>query len=433
MPNYNPNPGQKKLRKLLKDPTLTRVLAYSGSRSGKTFELCRAIVVRALSTPDSRHVIIRKNFSQAKKFIWLDTLPEVINICFPEAKKAINWNKSDFYLEFQNGSEIWLGGLDDKERADRILGGEYNTEYHNECSEISYDSILTALTRLAKKSEKFDGNPLINKAYFDCNPPSMGHWSYKWFFMGIDPESRAELGENNFAKVYLRPEDNAENLPDGYIDELKKLPGDKRKRFYDGEYQEEVKGALWSQSLINQYRVTKHPPLQRIVIPIDPAVTKKETSDETGIIPCGLGTDNQGYVLDDISGHYSPNEWADIAINAYMKWQADAIVCEVNNGGDLVAQNIRYKRPDIRIVEVHASRGKIVRAEPVAGLYEQGLIHHVGEFPDLEYQMTSYTGHDKDDSPDRMDALVYGLTELANPPEIEDIVHDDERVTISPY
>src|SRR6056297_2856194 len=147
MPNYKPNAGQLRIRKQAKRDEITRLLVYSGSRSGKTFELVRTLFIRSLLAKNSRHAIIRKNFSQIKKYVWLDTLPSVIDISFPNIKSAVEFNKTDYFLKFQNGSEIWMGGLDDKERADKILGGEYNSIYFNECSEISYNSVLTALTR----------------------------------------------------------------------------------------------------------------------------------------------------------------------------------------------------------------------------------------------------------------------------------------------
>jgi len=429
---YKPNKGQLRIREEAKRDDITRLLVYSGSRSGKTFELIRTLIIRALLAENSRQAVIRKNFSQIKKYIWLDTLPEVLGKCFPKLKNAVEFNKTDYFLKFPNSSEIWMGGLDDKDRADKILGGEYNSIYFNECSEISYNSILTALTRLAKKSKKADGRSLVNKAYFDENPPAMSHWSYKLFFEGIDPITRNKLDLSNYEKVFLTPEDNAENLSEGYIENLKSLPGDARKRFYEGAFQSEVIGALWTQELINKHRKTKGlPEMKRIVIAVDPAVTNSENSDETGIVVDGLGVDNHAYVLDDLSGYYSPAGWADMVATAYDKWRADAVVGEKNNGGDLVQSNIQSKRPDIPFHEVWASRGKIKRAEPVSSLYERGLVHHTKDFVDLEYQMISYTGQTTDDSPDRMDANVYGITELANPPQVEDIVEDDGRVSIS--
>lgn len=152
--------------------------------------------------------------------------------------------------------------------------------------------------------------------------------------------------------------------------------------------------------------------LQRIVVAIDPAVTSGEDADFTGIVVAGKGVDGHGYVLDDLTCRLSPDGWARRAVTAYHKWGADRIIAEVNNGGDLVERVIHTVDPKVAFTAVHASRGKRTRAEPVAALYEQGRVFHVGMFPDLEDQMCNYTPDGYDGSPDRVDALVYALTEL---------------------
>jgi len=410
---YRSNPGQNRLKEILRQPGATRVLAVSGARSGKTFEFVRSLIARAIHAPDSRHVIIRKHFGQVKKFVWLDTMPKVLRICYPQIEPYLKQDKSDYYWRFPNGAEIWIGGLDDKDRADKILGGEYNTIYFNEVSEISHTSIVTALTRLAMKTFKKDGRPLTNKAYFDCNPPHKTHWSYKMFYDQQDPITNIAIpNPERQAVIELRPEDNLDNLPEQYIEELKNLTGNARLRFYEGLYQDEAAGALWSEKLINKTRVLKAPEkLKRIVVSIDPAVTKTETADETGIVIVGEDHHGHGYVLEDLSGIFSPNEWARRAVAAYNKWEADKIIAEVNQGGDMVRTILKGLQANIAYASVRATRGKILRAEPISSLYEEGIVHHVGSFPDLEYQMVTYTG-DKDISPDRLDAAVHGLTFL---------------------
>ncbi len=417
MPSYKPNPGQLMLREVLKDDTKTRVLCYSGARAGKTFEFIRAILIRAMFAPGSRHAIIRKHFSLAKKYIWLDTLPDVIDKCFPELNGKIEINKSDYFYKLPNGSDIWIGGLDDKERADRILGGEYNTIFFNECSETSWHSAQTALTRLAKKTEKVVKNEhlgvLINKAYFDTNPPAKSHWSYKLFFEHIDPETRIEVrNPGQFAKIHVKPEHNIENLPDDFIEQLKSLTGTKRTRFYEGLYQDKIQGALWTEDDINRARRPAPKDLKRIVVAIDPATTNTAESDETGIIVAGEDHNGEFYVFEDLSGFYSPNGWANKAISGFKRFNGDRIIGEANNGGDMIETIIRNISKDIPYSKVWASRGKITRAEPVAALYERGKVHHVKEFTDLEYEMTNYTGDAGENSPNRMDALVWAITYL---------------------
>ncbi len=158
------------------------------------------------------------------------------------------------------------------------------------------------------------------------------------------------------------------------------------------------------------------PDLVRIVVAIDPATTSGEEADETGIIVAGKDANGHGYVLADSSGRYPPTEWARIAIALYRRHKADRIVAEVNNGGDMVEATIRMVDPNVSYAAVHATRGKIVRAEPIAALYEQGRGHHVGAFEALESQMCAFTtDFDRASagySPDRVDALVWAFTEL---------------------
>jgi phage terminase large subunit-like protein len=177
-----------------------------------------------------------------------------------------------------------------------------------------------------------------------------------------------------------------------------------------GEIIEDVPGALWKRTDIENNRVTAIPDLVRIVVAIDPATTSNEDSDETGIVVAGISADKQGYVLDDKSLRASPHGWASEAVAAYNKYKADRIVAETNNGGDMVEETITTVNARVAFKQVHASRSKQTRAEPIAALYEQGKVHHVGSFAEMEDQMCSWLPGDK--SPDRMDALVWALTDL---------------------
>lgn len=170
--------------------------------------------------------------------------------------------------------------------------------------------------------------------------------------------------------------------------------------------------ALWQRARIDELRVVIAPAMKRIVVAIDPAVTSKPDSDWSGIIVVGLGIDDHGYVLQDGSVQASPDKWCQAAVNLYHKWQADRIVAEVNNGGDLVETVLRTVDKNVAYTGIHASRGKITRAEPIAALYEQGKFHHVGSFSTLEDEMAEYDPLTSKKSPDRMDALVWAATNL---------------------
>jgi hypothetical protein len=173
---------------------------------------------------------------------------------------------------------------------------------------------------------------------------------------------------------------------------------------------DEIPGALWTRNMIENSRVIAHPTLRRIVIAIDPSMSSKETSDEAGIMVGGADRDGHGYLLADLSRRDTPKGWASIAIDAYRSRKADRIVAEVNNGGDMVELTLRTIDPNVSYEALHATRGKLTRAEPICALYEQGRIHHVGNFPELEDEMCSYVPGAE--SPNRMDALVWLFTEL---------------------
>ncbi|MBM3534464.1 MAG: ATP-binding protein [Alphaproteobacteria bacterium] len=206
---------------------------------------------------------------------------------------------------------------------------------------------------------------------------------------------------------------NADNLARGFVTRLERRYAGTRlgRQEMEAELLEEAEGALWSLKRLDELRVAMPPDLLRVVVAIDPAVSSAARSAETGIVVAGLGADGVGYVLKDLSGRWRPEEWAERAIAAYRAHSADRIVGETNNGGDLVEATLRAVDPAIPYRAVTASRGKRVRAEPIAALYEQGRVRHVGALPRLEDQMVSWQPGEGA-SPDRVDALVWALTDL---------------------
>jgi predicted phage terminase large subunit-like protein len=181
----------------------------------------------------------------------------------------------------------------------------------------------------------------------------------------------------------------------------------------EAELLDDVPGALWARAAIDDRRVDRPPELAKIVVAIDPATTRGSGADETGIIVAGLGLDGEGYVLADLSGRFSPNVWARRAVDAYHTWHANTIVAEVNQGGDMVGSTIATVDSAVPFKALSATRGKRVRAEPVAARYEQGRIHHAGVFPALEDEMCMFLGDGSERTDDRVDALVWAFTELA--------------------
>ena len=178
------------------------------------------------------------------------------------------------------------------------------------------------------------------------------------------------------------------------------------------EWLDDVPGAMWQWSMIHTVQNNEIPDLERVVVAIDPAVTNTKNSDETGIIVVGRGEDKMFYILADYSGKYSPDQWAAKAIDAFDIHKADRIIGESNNGGDMIEHTLRTISTTIPFTSVHASRGKRMRAEPIAALYEQGKVFHAPNLALLEEQMVSWTP-DAPSSPDRLDALVWGMTDLS--------------------
>lgn len=237
-----------------------------------------------------------------------------------------------------------------------------------------------------------------------------------------EAEAEAEKPEHLRSKVLRTGStwDNAANLAANFIAEMRSTYGGTRvgRQELEGELLFDVSGALVTLEMIEEARCTmseaeeRSGGFTRVVVAVDPAGSYGERSDETGIVVCAKGRDGHGYVLSDLSCKKSPREWATIAAAAYERWQADRIVAEKNMGHDLVEDVIRTVAPTIAYKPIQAVQGKRLRAEPVTALYEQTKIHHVGTFPQLEDQLTTWDPEASQKSPDRMDALVHGMTEL---------------------
>lgn len=426
MPDFELTEKQTKLRDAAASPA-RHVLAYGGSRSGKTFGFCYCVATRALMAPGSRHLIARLHNVDVKQAVLMDTWPEVMRLAYPGVPYEVN--KSDQFVLMPDGSEVWFGGLDDKERVEKILGKEFATVYPNECSQLAYQTILTLRTRLAQKVMKRNGKPLALKAYYDLNPVGRSHWTFSEFLKSVNPVDQQSLPEGSRAWVQLNPTDNEANLPDGYMEELATLPSRQRQRFLDGEYLSEVPGTLWPLEGLDKGRVDHPPELTRIVVGVDPSGSDGVSGDSQGIVVAGKGVDGHGYVLEDGTCKMSPAGWGRRVADVYNRFGADAAVVEVNYGGAMAEDNLRMADNNMKVKKVSASRGKHVRAEPVAALYEPDRngeirVHHVGRFQELEDQMTSFTthGYEGSGSPDRADALVWALTEL---------ILDDNYYTLS--
>jgi phage terminase large subunit-like protein len=428
------NPAQ-----LIATDLLTRqrhTCLVGGARSGKTTAIVRAIILRALRYAGSRHVILRFRAIHADASIARDTIPKVMSMFFP-GQRYKHIKSPHNLIRFPNGSEIWIGGLDDERRADKILGAEYATIFLNECSQISWYSAKLVLSRLAQVIERCP-----QRLYCDINPVGKSHWTNVLFGDKCDPDSpRAVLEDaDDYARMFVNPKDNEKNLDKGYFDWLAKQTGNYRKRFYEGEYVDEVSGALWSYDLIEACRIkgeaeegrsdpdrpsSEEPEYIQTVVAIDPSgasepgdksdIEMKPKNDEIGIVVASLGKDQKVYLRADLSCTGGPETWGKTAIAAYHYYKADHILAETNFGGDMVSYVIRSQDGNVPVKVVHAGKGKHIRAEPISTLYANDGVRHVGAFPQLEDQLCAFTsmGYGGAKSPDRADAWIWAVTDIA--------------------
>lgn len=413
------NPGQERARNELLLTGKRYNLIYGGSRSGKSFLLCAAVQDRALFAPGSRHLIVRKELSAAKASIARDTFPKAWVLRYPETPKP-EWHEQDGYFSMPNGSEIWLGGLNDDKAVEKMLGREYATIHGEEISEWPYPWFTLLRSRLAQVCETIEGTTLSQRFYGSLNPTTRMHWTYRLWIDGIDPQDEVAIDRAQYGHHVINPYDNRENLTGDYLADLESLPERQKKRFLLGEYVSDDENALWRRSYFKRsvLREDGNYPVEmrRIVVAIDPAMSSEPGSDETGIVAMGLGADGFGYVLADESGRHRPEEWARRAVSLFKSLDADKVIGEVNNGGSLIEAQLRAVDRSVPYKAVRATRGKVKRAEPVAALYERGRVFHIGKFPELEDQCCSvvvnFDSKVSGWSPDRVDALVWAATEL---------------------
>ena len=403
--------------------TKRHTLLYGGARSGKTVLFVRAVMMRAVHACGTRHAMLRLRGNAARASLWLDTLPKVQKVWFP--RFTLRDHRMDGFVEVvESGSQIWITGIDDPYRVEKILGQEFSTIYFNECSQIPYASILVVLTRLAETHPD-----IIQKAFYDLNPVGTRHYTSMLFARGRDPITQIPiLDADQRQYAYINPKDNRYHLSQEFLDSLQAMPERQRKRFYEGVYQADIDGALWTFETIEHARCELDdvpPDLARVVVAVDPSGTsgkEDKRSDMVGIVVVGKSHDGTGYVLADRTCSLPPEGWARVAVTAYREFKADRIVAEQNFGGDMVRALLHTVDANVPVTMVHASRGKAVRAEPVSALYgferdgawHKDQVRHVGHFPELEDQMLNFSsaGYLGERSPDRVDALVWGLTDL---------------------
>jgi phage terminase large subunit-like protein len=429
MSGFNPTERQKLAQAVL-GGLATWLMLFGGGRSGKTFLIVRNIITRALKAPGSRHLIARSRFNHLKASVMMDTFPKVMRVCFPQLVRGTDWdiNMSNGYAWLPGESQVWFLGLDDKERMEKVLGLEFATIYINEASQVAWAGVQILLTRLAQRCMQIINGveqPLKLRFLFDCNPPSKMHWTFKVFKQKLDPETKAPLANPaNYDSFQMNPTDNAANLSPEYLATLEGLSERMKRRFLRGEFAEATPNALFDEAEIDKWRADSEqvPSLVRVVVSIDPSGASDDEqnadNDEVGVTVEGLGTDGNAYLLEDLTVKGGPSTWGSVAVQAYQRHNADAIVGESNFGGGMVkfvVQAAALKAGTrVNFKMVTASRGKAQRAEPFSVLYEQGKVRHVGVFAKLEDELCAFStsGYTGPRSPNRADAHIWALAEL---------------------
>jgi len=384
-------------------------LILAGRGFGKTRSGAEEAAWMANSGEPTRGAVVAPTFADARD-VCIEGESGLL-ACLPPGSVA-EWNRSLGELKLKNGSLIELYSA---EKPGRLRGPQHHWAWCDEVAEWQYledtwDMLVFGL--------RLGDTPRI--------------------IATTTPKPRRRLRDilRRTSTIVTRGStyDNAANLAGVIMKEFRDRYEGTRlgRQELHAELLDEVEGALWAMKDIEDNRIPLHLApnilelLGRVVVAIDPAVTSKATSDETGIAVAGLtagpcpfchgATEPHGVFLEDASGRFTPKGWADVAAVKYHRWKGDRIIGEVNNGGDLVSANLASIHPGLPFSDVHASRGKVRRAEPVAALYEKGKIHHLGaNFATLEDQMTTWTDDDNSYSPDRMDALVWAFTELMVP------------------
>lgn len=370
---------------------------YGGRGSGKSHNFSEMGVVRCQSSPGTRMVCVREVQKSLKESVKLLLEDKIQGFELGQEFDV----QHDRIITPGDGLILFQGMQDHTAESIKSLEG-FDIAYIEEAQTLSHRSLELLRPTIRKPGSEI---------WASWNPRSAEDPIDK-FLRGLNPPADSAIVQANWRDNPFFPDVlEAERKHDQVANP------ERYGHIWEGDYEPAAIGAIWSRANFHAYRKAKAPPLTRIVVAIDPqgkkALEPGET-DDTGIIAAGLGQDGRGYVLADATLNDTPRNWARRAISVYDGLDADAIVVETNNGGDMVRHTIESVRPGINVIEVTATRGKHVRAEPISALYEQGLVSHVGTYSELEGEMclTTAWGYDGPNSPNRMDALVWAMTEL---------------------
>ena len=386
----------------------------AGRGFGKTHVGAMHSLDVVLSCPGIRWAVVAPTINDLKR-VCFEGVSGIITLCPPEllgtdvGKGNTAYDKTYNIITFFNGSKIYGFSA---EKPNRLRGPNFHGAWIDEPAAWPYIDTLDQLNFGLRLPHPRTGHEPQMVA---TTTPRNNEITRELLFVeGKDGKREPRPG------TYVtngRTRDNIANLSAKRVAQLEKRYGGTRlgRQELEGELLTDVDGALWTHDLIDAKRIKKEamPKMARVVIGVDPAVSSGEDSDLTGIVVAGLGVDDRYYIMDDRSARRTPNEWATLVVHLYYHYEADRVIAEKNQGGDMIQEILHTIDPNVSYTGVSASRGKILRAEPVAALYEQGKVSHVGGFRELEDQMATFTIGSKD-SPDRLDALVHAVSALSN-------------------
>lgn len=381
-------------------------MVLAGRGFGKTRTGAEAVREEVDQNRSEKIALIAETAADARDVM----VAELLRI-FPKSERPV-YTKSNRCVEFQNGAKAFTYNAVEP---DQLRGPQHDFIWHDELAKWRY------------ARETWD------QAQFGLRLGQHPRQVVTTTPRPIELVKSILAGSEGLVHITRgATRDNKANLAANFIGRIEKRYAGTRlgRQELNAELLSDLPGAIWTQRAIDAHRVPDAPEMERKVVAVDPAVTSTDDSNDHGIMVCGI-KDQNGYVIEDATLPGTPLEWASKAIEMYRKHAADGIVVETNQGGDMVAHTLRTVAPNINIIEVRATRGKHVRAEPIAALYEQGRVRHVGQFAELENQMTQFTteGYQGEASPDRADALVWAMTELF--PDMVDTVPDHSKYEIN--
>jgi phage terminase large subunit-like protein len=382
--------------------------AHGGRGSGKSHFFAELGVERCLLEPGTRMVCVR----EVQK-----SLRESVKLLIEDKIKSLSLSPMFNILHDRieapgNGLILFQGMADHTAESIKSLEA-FDVAYVEEAQTFTQRSLELLRPTIRERSSEI---------WFSWNPRSASD-PVDAFLRGPEPPENSTVVRTSYLHNPFFP---AVLEDERLLDE--RINRHRYGHIWLGEYEPMAIGAIWDRLTIHEGRRDEAPELGRCVVAVDPAVSAEPGSDYHGIVVCAEGTDGRGYVLEDGSRKGTPKQWATRAVALFDKHEADAIVIEINQGGDMVRHTLATVRPTVPIIEVRATKGKHVRAEPIAALYSLGRISHVGALPELEDQMCQMTaaGYEGEGSPDRVDALVWGLSELFPSISAPRLVDDDD-------